>query len=144
MKLLIINGPNINILGKRETEVYGTQSYDELCQNIYDFAKSLNVDIEIFQSNFEGEIINKIHDAYDKFDGIIINPAAFTHYSYAIYDAIKSVNIPTVEVHISNIYNRDEFRRHSVTAPACIGQITGLGKYSYILAILYFAKEDLK
>jgi len=144
LRILILNGPNINMLGKRETDIYGNMFYEELCKELTEFADAQNVEIEIFQSNVEGEIIKKIHDAYEKFDGIIINPGAFTHYSYAIYDAIKAVNIPTIEVHISNIYNREEFRRKSVIAPSCIGQITGLGKYSYILAISYFSKGELK
>jgi len=136
MKIYVINGPNLNFLGIREPNVYGSSSYEELCSYIVSEAKKLNAEIEIFQSNIEGEIIDFIQRAYyEKYDGIIINPGAFTHYSYAIYDAIKSVNIDTVEVHLSQIYNREEFRQKSVTAPACIGQICGFGEYGYIMAM---------
>ncbi|KRQ86847.1 3-dehydroquinate dehydratase [Caloramator mitchellensis] len=142
MRLLIINGPNLNMLGIREAEVYGNISYEELSKFIYEFANLNGVEVKIFHSNIEGEIINEIHNSFGKFDGIIINPGAYTHYSYAIHDAIKSVNIPTIEVHLSNIYSREEYRRKSVIAPSCVGQITGLGKYSYILAIAYFTKGE--
>ncbi|MGF7059114.1 type II 3-dehydroquinate dehydratase [Brassicibacter mesophilus] len=135
MKILIINGPNINMLGIREKNIYGTMSYENMCSYLYETAKQLNVVIDIFQSNIEGEIIECIQKAYDRYDGIIINPAAYTHYSIAIYDALKAINIPAVEVHISNIYVREEFRRKSVTASACIGQISGFGAYGYVMAM---------
>jgi len=138
MKLLVLNGPNLNMLGKREVQFYGSMSYNKLCDVIRDFAKVHGIEVDFFQSNIEGEIINKIHSAEGLYDGIIINPGAYTHYSYAIYDALKSISIPAVEVHLSNIYAREEFRKKSVIAPACIGQISGLGVYSYIGAILYF------
>ncbi|MCX7884456.1 MAG: type II 3-dehydroquinate dehydratase [Caloramator sp.] len=136
MKILIINGPNINMLGIREPEVYGNTSYEELCSMIREKSKKLNaVDLDIVQSNIEGEIINFIQSALGKYDGIIINPGAYTHYSIAIYDALRAVNLPAIEVHLSNIYSREDFRHKSVTTTACIGQICGFGIYSYILAI---------
>ncbi|WP_010232850.1 type II 3-dehydroquinate dehydratase [Clostridium arbusti] len=142
MKVLVINGPNINFLGIREKNIYGTKNYENLCSYIKDESKKLEVDVDILQSNIEGEIIGYIQDAYEKYDGIVINPGAYTHYSIAIYDALKSVSIKTVEVHISNIHSREEFRRKSVTAPACIGQICGFGFYGYIMAIMGLIKED--
>ena len=135
MKITVINGPNINFLGIREKNIYGMGDYESLCQFIKDEAKKLNVEVEIFQSNSEGEIINSIQSAYGSSDGIIINPGAYTHYSIAIYDALKSVDIKAVEVHISNIYKREEFRHKSVTAPACIGQISGFGFHGYKYAM---------
>jgi len=136
MKLMVINGPNLNFLGIREKSIYGSRSFKEIENYIRESAISLGHDIEMCQSNIEGEIIDFIQRAYyEKCDGIIINPGAFTHYSYAIYDAIKSVNIDTVEVHLSQIYSREEFRQKSVTASACIGQICGFGEYGYVMAI---------
>lgn len=136
MKILIINGPNINMLGIREPDIYGKTTYADLCSYIYDSLSALDINVEILQSNIEGEIIGFIQQAYGKYDGIIINPGAYTHYSIAIYDAIKAVEIPTVEIHISNIHSREEFRRKSVIAPACLGQISGMGKYGYILSAM--------
>lgn len=136
MKVMVINGPNLNFLGIREKNIYGSKSFEKIENYIKECSKSLGHDIEMLQSNIEGEIINFIQRAYyEKYDGIIINPGAFTHYSYAIYDAIKSVNIDTVEVHLSQIYDREDFRQKSVTAPACIGQICGFGEYGYIMAM---------
>lgn len=135
MKILVINGPNINFLGIREKNVYGNMNYKDVCEYINKESEKLSLEVEIVQSNIEGEIINFIQDAYGKYDGMVINPGAYTHYSYAIFDAIKSVSLPTIEVHISNIHTREEFRHKSVTAPACIGQICGLGIYGYILAL---------
>jgi len=136
MKLMVINGPNLNFLGIREKSIYGSRSFKEIENYIRESAISLGHDIEMCQSNVEGEIIDFIQRAYyEKCDGIIINPGAFTHYSYAIYDAIKSVNIDTVEVHLSQIYSREEFRQKSVTASACIGQICGFGEYGYVMAM---------
>lgn len=140
MKILVINGPNINFLGIREKNVYGTLTYDDLCKtiknsvNLYDELKDFEIDI--VQNNCEGEIINIIQKAYGVYDGIVINPGAYTHYSIAIYDALASVSMPIVEVHISNIHKREEFRRKSVTAPACVGQLCGFGHYGYIMALL--------
>lgn len=135
MKILVINGPNLNMLGKREPHIYGNATLEDLENLIKDTFKD-KIYIEFFQSNHEGDIIDRLHESNDTFDGVVINPGAFTHYSYAIYDAIKSININCVEVHISNIHQRqEEFRKKSVTAGACIGQISGFGFYGYILAI---------
>lgn len=134
-KYLIINGPNLNMLGVREPGIYGEESYDALCAMVGKKAEELGVAVEFFQSNSEGGIIDKIQSAYGNVDGIVINPGAYTHYSYAIHDAVKSVNIPTAEVHISNIHKREEFRHRSVTAPACIGQICGFGLNGYLLGL---------
>jgi len=139
MKILVINGPNINMLGIREKNIYGDLSYDKLVKTLNEKANKLDFELETFQSNIEGEIINKIQSAYGEFNGIIINPAAYTHYSIAILDAIKSVSIPTIEVHLSNIHSREEFRHKSVTAAGCIGQISGFGAYGYIMALDYFS-----
>jgi 3-dehydroquinate dehydratase II len=136
MKLLVINGPNINFLGIREKAVYGNMNYDYLLTLIREKALKENIDIDVFQSNGEGEIIDRIQASYsDGTQGIIINPGAYTHYSYAIRDALASVEIPIIEVHISNVHKREEFRHVSVTAPVCTGQIVGLGLNGYVLAV---------
>ena len=137
MKILVINGPNINFLGIREKGIYGTKDYNALVDMINDKAKELGVDVEVFQSNGEGPVIDRIQQAYlDKVDGIIINPGAYTLYSYAIRDALASVeDIPKIEVHISNVHKREEFRHVSVTAPSCTGQVVGLGLNGYLLAM---------
>lgn len=135
MKILVLNGPNINFLGIREKGIYGTANYDTLVEMINDKAKELGVEVEVFQSNCEGAIIDKIQENYNKADAIIINPGAFTHYSYAVRDALASVEMPKIEVHISNVHKREEFRHVSVTAPVCTGQIVGLGLYGYLLAM---------
>lgn len=136
MKVLIINGPNLNLLGTREKNIYGSKAYKDLCEFIEEKAKSLKVEVCIVQSNIEGEIINHIHRCYsEKYDGIVINPAAYTHYSIAIYDALRCVNIPVVEVHLSNIHAREEYRKISITAGACTGQISGFGFYGYAMAL---------
>ena len=134
MKIIVINGPNLNMLGKRETSVYGNKTLKDLEEYIKkEFSDNIN--IEFFQSNYEGAIIDMLHKANEEFNGVVLNPGAFTHYSYAIHDAIKSIKTKVVEVHISNVYQREEFRQKSVTAPACIGQISGFGFYGYILGI---------
>lgn len=135
MRILIINGPNLNMLGIREKAVYGAKTYEEICTHINGFSEKRGIELDIFQSNSEGDIIDAIHNAYESYDGLIINPGAYTHYSLAIYDALLSVGLPAVEVHLSNIYSREEFRRKSVTAPACMGQISGFGPFGYILGI---------
>lgn len=136
MKILVINGPNLNFLGIREKSVYGTEDYDYLLQMIAWKAEETDSEIEVFQSNHEGAIIDRIQDAYfDGTEGIVINPGAYTHYSYAIHDALASVNMPKVEIHISDITKREEFRKISVTAPACDEQIYGKGLNGYLLAI---------
>ncbi len=135
MNILVINGPNLNFLGIREKNVYGSGTYDDLCSYINSQSEKLNVKVNILQSNIEGELINFLQEAYGKYDGIVINPGAYTHYSIALHDALKSLSTPIVEVHLSNIHNREEFRKVSVTAPACVGQICGFGFESYILGI---------
>ncbi len=136
MKIMIINGPNLNMLGVREKNIYGTRNYEDVCNHVKEEGKKRNHEILMVQSNSEGEIIDFIQKAYfEKYEGIIINPGAYTHYSYAIHDALKGFDIPAVEVHLSNIHTREEFRRKSVTAPACIGQIAGFGEYGYIMAM---------
>lgn len=136
LKLYVINGPNLNFLGIREKGIYGNKDYSTLLLMIENKAKDLDVEVEIFQSNKEGEIIDVIQRAYEEdVDGIIINPGAYTHYSYAISDALASVTMPKIEVHISNVYQREEFRHKSVTAAQCNGQITGLGLEGYLLAM---------
>ncbi len=134
-KILVLNGPNINMLGIREKNIYGHNDYASLCALIRTAAARLGVQVELLQSNYEGDIVTAIQQAYGVYDGIIINPAAFTHYSVAILDALKAVNIPTIEVHISNIHTREEFRHKSVTVAGCTGQICGLGFTGYILAL---------
>lgn len=142
-KILIIHGPNLNFLGIREKIVYGETSFEALNNLLIKKGMSMGFKVEVFQSNFEGAIIDCLQKAYfDNVDGIIINPGAFTHYSYALRDAISSINIPTVEVHISNIYKREDFRHKSVTAASCIGQISGFGINSYLLG-LYALYEEL-
>lgn len=135
MKILIINGPNLNMLGIREPEIYGSFSYADLEKELYAYSFEIGTDIEIFQSNSEGDIIEKIQKSLGEMDGILINPAGYTHTSVAIRDAVSSVNLPCVEVHLSNVYKREEFRHKSLIAPVCIGQITGFGKNSYKLGL---------
>ena len=132
MRILIINGPNLNLLGKREPEVYGSETLDEIMEWLKRTPEAQEHELEHFQSNHEGAIIDQIHNAMGQSDGIIINPGAYSHTSYAIRDAITSVGIPTMEVHLSDIYNREEFRRVSVISPVCVGQVSGLGKTSYL------------
>ena len=134
-KYLVINGPNLNMLGIREPEIYGDKTYEDLCEYIGQEAKKMNIEVEFFQSNSEGEIVTKIQSTHQKCDGIVINPGAYAHYSYAIHDAITSVSTKAVEVHISDISAREEFRRHSVTAPACIAMVSGQGFLGYIKAL---------
>ncbi len=141
MKFLIINGPNLNLLGSREPGVYGRTGYGELCRMLRERAESMGAQADFFQSNHEGAIIDAIHGAPGQYDALILNPGAFTHYSYAILDALKAVDVPCVEVHISNVHQREEFRRVSVTAPACVGQICGLGLYGYVAAMSYFMEN---
>ncbi len=135
LKIGIINGPNLNMLGKRDQKIYGNLTLEEMNHKIESFAKKEDIELTIKQSNFEGEIIESIQQFSSQVDGLIINPAAYTHYSYAIADALRDCPIPIIEVHLSNIFSREDFRGKSVTAPACIGQIAGFGYQSYILAI---------
>ncbi|MEG0771451.1 MAG: type II 3-dehydroquinate dehydratase [Clostridia bacterium] len=134
-KVIVIHGPNINLLGVREPGIYGSETLEEINDSINKASKQLNLNVSIFQTNSEGEIIDLIHRAYKEFDAIIINAGAFTHYSIAIRDAIAAVLTPCIEVHLSNIYAREEFRSNSVIAPVCCGSISGFGKESYILAL---------
>lgn len=133
MKIQIINGPNLNLLGKREPEVYGHQSFEEYFEGLKKIYS--NIELSYFQSNIEGEIINKIHEVGFEYNGIILNAGAYTHTSIAIGDAIKAVPSPVVEVHISNVYAREEFRHHSHISSSCKGIISGFGMHSYKLAI---------
>lgn len=142
MNFLILNGPNLNLLGSREPDIYGQTGYEALCQELKARAKAMGCHADCLQSNHEGAIIDAIHQAPARYDAIILNPGAFTHYSYAILDALKAVDIPCVEVHISNVHRREEFRHKSVTAPACVGQICGLGTYGYIAAMSYFVERE--
>jgi len=135
MKIIVINGPNLNLLGKREPDIYGNLTLEEINKKITEFAGKNKIDVDFFQSNHEGEIVEKIQSSDKNYDAIIINPAAFTHTSVAIRDAILAVSTSTVEVHLSNIHKREEFRQKSITASACKGVITGFGWYSYILGI---------
>ena len=132
MRILIINGPNLNLIGKREPEVYGSETLDEIMEWLEASPEMREHELEHFQSNHEGAIIDRLHNAMGQSDGIIINPGAYSHTSYAIRDAITSVGIPTMEVHLSDIHNREEFRKVSVISPVCVGQILGLGKKSYL------------
>lgn len=134
-KILVLNGPNLNMLGIREPGVYGNTSLQTIEQRLKQLADELSVELECFQSNHEGALIDKIHEAFSVKDGIVMNPGAFTHYSYAIRDAIEAVRIPTIEVHISNIHKREAFRHVSVIAPVALGQIAGLGVESYELGL---------
>lgn len=135
MKILVINGPNLNMLGIREPDIYGKNTYADLCELITDYADKKGVEVKLFQSNHEGALVDEIQAAYGNFDGIVINPAAYTHTSVAILDAVKSVGIPTVEVHISAVETREDFRQVSFVRKACIKTITGLGFDGYLRAI---------
>lgn len=142
MKLLVINGPNINFLGIREKSVYGTQDYDYLLNLIEEKGKACHASISVFQSNHEGAIIDRIQETYfDGTQGIVINPGAYTHYSYAIRDALASITVPKVEIHISDITKREEFRKISVTAPVCDKQIYGHGLDGYMEAIDFILEK---
>ncbi len=134
-KILVINGPNLNLLGVREKSVYGSETLLDIAKAVNDESLKLGLDTDFIQSNIEGEIIEKLHSARGVYDVVIINAAAYTHYSIAIRDAIKAIEIPTIEIHLSNIHSREEFRHTSVIAPVCVGQICGFGKMSYILAL---------
>ena len=136
MKILILNGPNLNLLGTREPEKYGNQTLADVENFLRAEAEKLGVEVDFYQSNVEGELVNKIQEAKGNFDGIVMNPAAYTHTSVAIRDALLAVQIPTIEVHISNIHTREEFRKVSLTAPACVGQLTGFGINSYKLGLI--------
>lgn len=135
MKILIIHGPNLNLLGKREPEIYGTLTLEDINQRIRALAKELGVEVSCVQSNHEGVLVQAIHDAMGLYQAIVINPGAYTHTSIALRDAISSAGIPTVETHISNIYRREDFRKHSYISGVAIGQIAGFGVDSYLLGL---------
>ncbi len=139
MKIIIINGPNLNLLGKREPEIYGDKGFETFLEELK--SKFPNVDISYFQSNVEGEIINTLHEVGFNFDGIIMNAGGYTHTSVAIADAIASIETQVMEVHISNVYKREDFRHHSMMAPNCVGVIAGLGLYSYEAALRWFINQ---
>jgi 3-dehydroquinate dehydratase-2 len=132
LSVLVINGPNLNLLGRREPDVYGTATLDDIEAMVAEHAAALGVDVSFFQSNHEGAIIDRLHEAVGACDGVVLNPGAYTHYSYAIRDAIAAIGIPVVEVHLSDINAREDFRRVSVTAPVWVAQIAGLGTDSYL------------
>ena len=135
MKILIINGPNLNMLGIREPGIYGTESYETLCQMVRDYAAARGVEVELYQSNHEGDLVDKIQAAYGNTDGIVINPGAYTHTSVALLDAVKAVGIPTVEVHISDVSKREAFRQVSYIRAACVATISGHGLAGYTEAM---------
>lgn len=139
MLILVINGPNLNMLGIREPDIYGRKTYADLCKTIEEYAKKKNIEVELFQSNHEGEIVDRIQAAFGKADGIVINPAAYTHTSIAILDALKAVAIPAVEVHLSDISAREEFRRISYSGMACEKHFVGMGFEGYLRAIDYLS-----
>lgn len=134
-RVLVINGPNLNLLGVREKGIYGSETLLDIAKEVNAVSLDLGLETDFIQSNHEGEIIDKLHASRGVYDVIIINAGAYTHYSIAIRDAIKAIEIPTIEIHLSNIHSREEFRHTSMIAPVCVGQICGFGKMSYILAL---------
>lgn len=144
MKILVVNGPNLNMLGIREPDIYGRETYEDLLKKIQNYADKVGAEIEFFQSNHEGDIVDKIQQSYSNRDGIVINPAAYTHTSVAIPDAIKAVGIPTVEVHISDVDSREEFRQISYIRPCCVACVKGHGTDGYCEAVDILLKEAAK
>ena len=139
-KILIMHGPNLNLLGEREPGIYGDTNFQSVNERLVAYAKSLGLEAEVFQSNHEGALIDKLHESRKEFAGVVLNAGAYTHYSYAIADAIKAIKIPVIEVHISNVFARDTFRSNSVIAPVCAGSISGFGILSYELGIQALAE----
>lgn len=139
---LILNGPNVNRLGSREPEVFGGQTLTDIETDLFQFAEALHIQLTFFQSNHEGDLIDAIHEAEEQYSGIVLNPGALSHYSYAIRDAVSSISLPVVEVHLSNLYAREEFRHQSVIAPVAKGQIVGLGAEGYKLAVRYLLSQQ--
>lgn len=133
--ILVIHGPNLNMLGQREPEVYGSLTLDEINQRMQHYSSKQNIDLRLFQSNHEGSLIDALHDATEWADGVVFNPGAYTHTSYAIRDAISAIGLPVVEVHMSNVHGRESFRHRSVLAPVCLGQVVGFGWRSYLLGL---------
>lgn len=145
MKISIINGPNLNFLGIREPDIYGKQTLEGINELVEAYGQENGHELTFFQSNSEGALIDHIQEAHhNKVDGIVINPAAYTHYSYAIHDALKGIDVPAVEIHLSAIHSREEFRKNSVVAPACVGQISGFGADGYILGIIALERAGKK
>ena len=134
-KILVINGPNLNLLGLREPEVYGHETLDDIVDELRSFASDRDVELSDFQSNSEGALVSAIHDARTTVDGIVLNPGAYTHYSIAIRDAIAGVSLPVVETHLSNVHAREAFRKESVITPVCVGVVAGFGRHSYFVAL---------
>ena len=140
-KILVIHGPNLNLLGLREPEVYGSVTQRDIDRSLQTIAKEEKLSLKIFQSNSEGALVDAIQQAAGAYDGILINPAAYTHTSVALRDAVAAVGLPVVEVHLSNIYKREEFRHHSFIAPVAVGQVSGFGAYSYVLGLYGLVQE---
>ena len=143
-RILILLGPNLNMTGVREKGIYGSDSAESINDDIKAWCADMSLECEIFQSNHEGALIDRLHEAYGKFEGVIINAGALTHYSYALRDAIAAVRLPAVEVHMSNIFAREDFRHRSVIAPVCVGTVAGFGKYSYLCAITALKNREMK
>jgi 3-dehydroquinate dehydratase II len=139
-RVAVVHGPNLNLLGNRETGIYGVKTLDQINDEIAAEASRLGIDLDFFQANSEGAIVDHLHSCMGRVDGVVINAAAYTHYSIAIRDAIAAIKLPVVEVHLSNIHKREEFRHVSVIAPVCVGQIAGFGSHSYVLGLLALVK----